>query len=312
MFLRLFALLLIPVYLVAAKVSSQDQLVALAAANNGVIRLDSQTFDLLTSPKRTWSASIHFTAMDKRRRCAPCKEFDPSWNAVAKAWSTLPPAERNDHFFGTLDFDEASTVFQQLQLQSAPVVYVYPATEGPRASGKTTPSKYDFSHGFEAAPLASELSRHTPVPIPYKAPIDWARWGTVATISLSLALTLRFIAPILKSRWTWAILTVVTSTVMTSGYMFTRIRGMPYSANGQWIAPGFQTQYGQEVQVVSMIYGLLGLSFVMLITVAPKQKSPQRQRTQIYLWTIVSLVVFAILVSLFRVKNRGYPFRFLL
>lgn len=34
--------------------------------------------------------------------------------------------------------------------------------------------------------------------------------------------------------------------------MFVRIRNMPQSgANGQWIAPGFQNQFGQEVQVVS-------------------------------------------------------------
>ena len=41
---------------------------------------------------------------------------------------------------------------------------------------------------------------------------------------------------------------------MTSGFMFTRIRGVPYvGQDGSWIAGGFQNQFGQEVQVVSMI-----------------------------------------------------------
>jgi hypothetical protein len=41
---------------------------------------------------------------------------------------------------------------------------------------------------------------------------------------------------------------------MTSGYMFTRIRGAPYSGpNGAWIAQGYQNQYGQEVQVIAMV-----------------------------------------------------------
>lgn len=40
---------------------------------------------------------------------------------------------------------------------------------------------------------------------------------------------------------------------MTSGYMFTRIRGTPFTSGGSWIAPGYQNQYGQETQVVAAI-----------------------------------------------------------
>jgi oligosaccharyltransferase complex subunit gamma len=110
--------------------------------------------------------------------------------------------------------------------------------------------------GLEPEPLANHISKHTPIPIPYRAPIDWARWVTAATGVLGFTLTLRFIAPILHSRWTWAAGTILTSLIMTSGYMFTRIRGSPYTAgNGQWIAPGFQNQYGQEVHVVALICG---------------------------------------------------------
>lgn len=112
---------------------------------------------------------------------------------------------------------------------------------------------------------------------------------------------------------------------MTSGYMFTRIRGSPYSGeNGQWIASGYQNQFGQEVQVVAFIClfcylffylrscseldrldGLLAFSFLMLILVIPYQSSPQRQRLQVYLWTGVIMIIYSVLVSLFRVKNRG-------
>jgi oligosaccharyltransferase complex subunit gamma len=40
---------------------------------------------------------------------------------------------------------------------------------------------------------------------------------------------------------------------MTSGYMFTRIRGMPFTSGESWIAPGYQNQYGQETQVIAAI-----------------------------------------------------------
>ncbi|KAH7926327.1 hypothetical protein BV22DRAFT_1118985 [Leucogyrophana mollusca] len=307
----IFALLYLPLCF-AAKKSPHEQLVDLAAAGNGLIKLDATSFNLLASSDRNWSAAVEFTAMDPKRRCAPCREFHPSYVAVAEAWTKVPKAERDSHFFATVDFDDAYTVFQNLGLSSAPVVYVYPATEGPRlpASGKTAAFKYDFSHGFEAGPLADQLSVHTPVPIPYTAPIDWARWGTMASLVPIITLIGRFISPALKNRWVWATGTILVSLVMTSGYMFTRIRGVPYTGpDGGWIAAGYQNQYGQEVQVVAMIYGLLAGSFLMLTVVTPHQLSPTRQRTQVYLWTAVNLIVFSILVSLFRVKNRGYPFK---
>lgn len=69
----ILALLALPCALAASKDPIQQQLVELAAAGNGVIKLDTKTFDLLTSPQRTWSASVQLTALDKRRKCAPCK-----------------------------------------------------------------------------------------------------------------------------------------------------------------------------------------------------------------------------------------------
>ncbi|THH33922.1 hypothetical protein EUX98_g246 [Antrodiella citrinella] len=291
----ILTLFILPFSLAAPKDSNaiHDELVKLAKANNGVIKLDERTYDLLTSPKRTWSAAVQLTAMDAKRRCAPCKEFDPSFKEVGRSWSTVPAEERNSHFFATLDFDNGMTVFQK----SAPIVHVYPAAEGPRkpANGRTAPSTYDFSFGFEAGPLAEQLSHHTPIPIPYQAPFNWSRWG------------------VLKNKWTWAVGTVLTSLVMTSGYMFTRIRGAPWSGgNGQWIAPGYQNQFGQETQVVAMIYGLLASAFLMLTVVTPYTTSPSRQKAQVYLWSVVIFIMYSVLLSLFRVKNKGYPFKLLL
>ncbi|KAG1756747.1 uncharacterized protein EDB91DRAFT_34069 [Suillus paluster] len=308
----LLAFFLLPLS-VAAKKSAHEQLVDLAAAGNGLIRLNEQTYDLLTSSKRDWSAAVQFTALNPQRRCAPCKEFDPSYTAVAKAWAAAPKEKRDQHFFATLDFDDGYAVFQKLSMASAPGVHVYPATEGPNASAKKAPFKYEFQHGFEAGPLAEQLSAHTPIPIPYKAPLDWARLGSIASLVPIVTLIYRFIKPALTNRWVWAAGTVSTSLVMTSGYMFTRIRGAPYvGQNGAWIAQGYQNQFGQEVQVIAMVYGILAGSFLMLIIVTPRQLSPGRQRTQVYLWTAVNFLVFSILVSLFRVKNPGYPFKLIL
>jgi len=249
---------------------------------------------------------VQLTAMDGRRGCHPCREFNPSWTAVAKSWSQVPPEQRDQHFFASLDFDDGPTIFQRLGLSSAPVVYHYPR-------GEDSASQYDFGGGFDAGPLADFLSKHTPIPIPYKEPIDWLRIITIATSLLSTLLAIRFMSPVIQSRWTWAAGTVIVSLVMTSGFMFTRIRGVPYtSGDGNWIAPGYQNQFGQEVQVVSFIYGLLSFAFLMLIMIVPYQSSPNRQRMQVYLWWFVIIIIYSVLVSLFRVKNRGYPFKLFL
>lgn len=108
--------------------------------------------------------------------------------------------------------------------------------------------------GFDAGPLAAFVSRFTPVAVPYKDPIDWVRWITIASGLLGSLLFLKFISPIVQNKWAWATVTIITSLVMTSGYMFTRIRNVPYNGgDGNWVAAGYQNQFGQEVQVVSFI-----------------------------------------------------------
>jgi len=309
----LLALLLLPISLAASVEKDHAKLVELAAANNGVIPLDEVSFAALTNPKRTWTAAVQFTAMDKRRRCTPCKEFEPSWNAVGSAWTKVPAKERDTHFFGTLDFETAQAVFQRLGIMSAPVVNVYPAVEGPRrpASGKTEPFKYDFSNGFDPAPLAEQLSNHTPVPIPYRAPINWARWGSMGVMGLFALLSIRFVLPVLKGRLFWVLLTVIPSIIFTGGFMFTQIRGSPWEQpNGQWMAPGYSNQYGKEVQMISIIYGGLASCFLALVLITP-YVSPARQRAQVYVIVGVIVFIFSALLSIFRFKNRGYPFKLL-
>jgi len=203
---------------------------------------------------------------------------------------------------------------EKMGLQSAPVVLNFPPAAGPRkAANADSPTAYDFSSGFDAQPLAEKLSSFTPAPIPFRTPINWAMWGSVSFFTLAGALSIRFLAPVLRNRWVWATFTILTSLIMISGYMFTRIRGMPNAGpDGSWIAGGFQSQYGQETTVVATLYGLLSAAFLMLTLVAPLQPSPTRQRIQIYLWLGIIFVLFSVLVSFFRVKNRGYPFKLLL
>ncbi|KAJ6573836.1 dolichyl-diphosphooligosaccharide-protein glycotransferase [Mycena vulgaris] len=317
--LTTLALFSFPLTSAATSDVTHRKLVSLAASGRGLIKLDSASYDLLTAPHRDWSASIEFTALDAQHGCARCTEFHASWSAVAKAWwSKAPWAHRDSHFFATLDFDDDPTVIQTLGIESGPVFYNYPPMEGPRATGESAPLKYGTPRhinplvhpGVGAEALARHISTHTPIPIPYSAPRDWRPYTTTAAGLLVSGLALRFALPILQSRWTWALASILPSIVLTAGYMFTRIRDAPFvGADGAWIARGPRDQFGQEVVVVTVFYATLGLAFIMLIMVVPYQSSARRQRLQIYLWSALIMLVYSVLVVFFKSKNRGAFFR---
>lgn len=111
--------------------------------------------------------------------------------------------------------------------------------------------------GFDLEALVEQISRTTPVPIPYSPPPNYSAIITLGIGALSLILAARYLTPILTSRWTWAALVIGGSTIFTSGFMFVRIRGSPWVSNRngqpQWMAGGYQNQYGMEVQVIAAI-----------------------------------------------------------
>ncbi|KAJ6512539.1 dolichyl-diphosphooligosaccharide-protein glycotransferase [Mycena sanguinolenta] len=314
--LPLIALCLASPVSAIASSNVHQRLVALAVAGGGVIKLNSTTFDLITGPARNWSASVLITSLDPRNGCEPCQGFDPSWKAVARAWSKVAQPHRDSHFFGLVDFIDSPSVIRRLGLYDAPTLYNYPPTEGPRATGKSGFWAYDFSqHGWEPAPLAQNLSNATPVPIPYGPPFPWDRWVTLAAGVVTLGVAIGLGIPFLKTVWPWAISSIVMCLVMISGYMFTRIRESPWMGrNGGWVAPGPQEQFGREVQLIFVIYATLTLSFIMLLVVVPRQQSAFAQRLHVYFWTVTILVAYSVLVVFYKVKRRslGYPFRLLL
>lgn len=159
--------------------SEHQQLKNLAAAGNGLIKLDSTSFDILTSPKRTWSASIQLTALDKRRKCNPCQQFDPSWNTVAKVWSKVPAEHRDNHFFATLDFDDGPTVFQKV------CTYIHPSLStslilfGPSSALRQHPSSLFIPQQKDLANLLM-VNYHPP------NMISPSMWPSLLTTSLLL------------------------------------------------------------------------------------------------------------------------------
>ena len=112
--------------------------------------------------------------------------------------------------------------------------------------------------------------------------------------------------------------------------MFTRIRNVPFvqpTKNGMnWIAQGYQNQYGAETQVVGglcecrlvdplaylflavlliFLDSVLALSQVALIIFVPRIPTAGRQKAAVFIWSTVLVMIFSVLLALFRQKNAG-------
>lgn len=58
------------------------------------------------------SACFELTAAQSTYVCQ--REFMPAWDAVGAAWTKVASSERDTHFFATIDFENAQTVFQKV------------------------------------------------------------------------------------------------------------------------------------------------------------------------------------------------------
>ncbi len=90
---------------------------------------------------------------------------------------------------------------------------------------------------------------------------------TIGLSVFALVLLAKFAWPVfsfvLFSRWIWAIISILSSLVFTSGYMYTRIRGTPFAQltkdGAQWVAGGYSNQYGAETYAVATLCKLSGV-----------------------------------------------------
>ncbi|KAM0668444.1 hypothetical protein ACQRIU_002006 [Beauveria bassiana] len=284
------------------------------------LHLKETAYKSFTSYPRNYSAAVLLTALDARFGCQLCREFQPEWDLLAKSWHKGDKTGESRLLFGSLDFENGKDVFASLGLQTAPVVMLFPPTEGPYAASSPEPIRYDFTTGAAGAEnIHAWLSRHmTGRPTPaVKRPINYMRWATGITIFLgvgtALATASPYILPIIQNRNIWASISLVSVLLFTSGHMFNHIRKVPYIAGDgkgsiSYFAGGFQNQFGLETQIVAAIYGLLSFCTITLAIKVPRMTDAKTQQVTVLTWGAVLFLMYSFLLSVFRFKNVGYPF----
>ena len=238
------------------------------AVSSSPFEIDDASYSDLTSTPRDYTAAVLLTALDARFGCQLCKMFQPEWEILAKSWMKKDRKGDTKVLFATLDFANGRAAFQKLQLQTAPVLLLFPPMTGPNAAASQDPLRYDFSGEVTGEMIYGWITRHLPpredgksYP-PFTRPVNYTRIVVSVTMLIGFvtfaSVAWPYVLPVIQNRNLWAAISLIAVLLFTSGHMFNHIRKVPYvSGNGkggvQYFAGGFSNQYGMETQIVAAI-----------------------------------------------------------
>merc|ERR1712071_147517 len=217
-----------------------------------VIRLNGNKYrELVRSSPRNYSVVVMFTAMSAKRQCTICRHALDEYQIVANSFR-YQQAFTNQLFFSLVDFDEAQDVFQQLKLNTAPVLMHFPAKGKPKKADTMDIQRV----GFAAEAISRWVGEQTEIQIRVLRPPNYS--ATIALVALFVVFT------------------------MTSGQMWNHIRGPPFvhrtnTGNIAYVHGSSQGQFVLETYIVMGISALTVLGMILL-TEAASGKGDIRKR----------------------------------
>ncbi|CAH2063825.1 unnamed protein product, partial [Iphiclides podalirius] len=293
-------------------------------AKRPIISLNYNKFkEYVKSPVKDYAFIIMFTAMSPSRRCVICQHVYDEYNIVASSFR-FAQTQNTKLFFGMVDFDEGSDVFQMLRLNTAPVIMHFPA------KGKPKPAdSMDFERaGIHAEAIAKWIQDRTDVQIRLFRPPNYS--GALVTCTMVL-LSIGFLylrrnnLEFLQNKQMWAGFALFFCFTMVSGQMWNQIRGPPFyhrSKNGPvYINGSSHGQFVLESYLVAALNALVVLGMIFMIEAAGGVKNVEdssraptegkKRRFQAVVGLVLLCVFFSALLSVFRAKTQGYPYSFL-
>jgi len=294
---------------------------ASSSSNNQCLELDDRSFDLYTQGTRNYTLVLLITAMDSKFGCQPCRLIDPAFRQVASSYWMTPQGDGSALFFGILDFNDGQQTYQKLGFESAPTVMLVAPTEVEQPSLQY--SRYELSgmETFDADALAMWISGQTQIPIKVYRPPDYVTpvLSVLGVMSVLAALKLFWsrLYPIITNNTLWSTGCLMFIIHMCSGFMYNRIRGAQYAGVDRQtkqiqLFSSSEGQFQIEIQIVSVTYAALALCVIFMTKRIPKIQDVRVQRLTLYTVMAVFLAIYSWLISIFRFKNGGYPFKLLL
>uniref|UniRef100_A0A8C4MZT7 Tumor suppressor candidate 3 n=1 Tax=Eptatretus burgeri TaxID=7764 RepID=A0A8C4MZT7_EPTBU len=217
-------------------------------------------------------------------------------------------------FFAMVDFDEGPDVFQQLNMNSAPTFMHFPPKGKPRRA-----DTFDLQrNGIMAEQLAKWITDRTEVVLRVFRPPNYS--GAVALMLLmtlvgGLLFLRRNNLDFLYNKTGWGIALLCIVFAMTSGQMWNHIRGPPYAhknpQTGQvaYIHGSSQAQFVAETHIVILLNAAITLGMILLHDAASGMGDASKRKILCLVGLGLVVFFFSFLLSIFRSKYSGYPYR---
>lgn len=284
----------------------------------GIIKLNNFKFrDYVKWSARNYSFVIMFTALEPHRQCSICSAVYDEFVITAKSFQ-LSYGLSDRLFFGIIDFDDGSEIFQTLQINTAPVIVFFPAKR--KISRISDLQQLDMQRvGFSAEAIARWIADKTDLDFKIFRPPNYFSTFGLLTLFFVGSLVMYFKQEnfeFLQNRTLWATITICFCLTMTSGQMWNHIRGPPFyhrSSNGiSYIHGSSQGQFVSETYLVFMLNGCFAACIIAVIESGYNNDSSTGKKITTVAAVAFASLLFSAVLSIFKAKAGGYPYRGLL
>uniref|UniRef100_A0A915K9X7 Magnesium transporter protein 1 n=1 Tax=Romanomermis culicivorax TaxID=13658 RepID=A0A915K9X7_ROMCU len=269
----------------------------------------------IRSAPRNYSVILMLTTLNPSRGCQICQQAHQEYQIVANSYRYANMFSKQ-LYFAMVDFDDASDVFQALNINSAPVLIHFPAKGRRKSSDTMDISRY----GFGAEAVAKFVHERTDVQIRVIRPPSYA--GPAAFLLLfvlvgGLLYMKRNNLDFLYNRTAWGIAALCIIFAFLSGQMWNHIRGPPFMhrnpQTGQmaYISGSSQMQFVVETYIVMLMYIAVTVGFILMNEAIDMKGDATKKRVTACVGLGVVVVFFSLILSIFRSKYSGYPYSFL-
>lgn len=300
-----------------------QQLVALKG-KHGALQVQDDNFEKFLVGNRDYHLVLYLSLDLAQLNCILCREFHPCFSTVAASFQHAFPGgvpNGQNVYFLDAEYVNSKKLFSLLKLDQIPKLYHLPPSAPGAADDSflTAHDEYEFFQGDHTSLIAAWVTQFSGLQFGIYTPPDYGRIALNALFTFAAVMLARrysrYVLAVLTLPILWGTAALVLILMCLAGHMFNQIRNTPYlrelPQGIEYINSSPQLQYGIETQIVSSVYGLLGLTFVVLVTKVP---AIGNAKVQLFATVVVGgtlYLLYSIFLSVFAHKYRGYPYALL-
>lgn len=289
------------------------------AERRPIIRLNGEKFRKYVgkdSVPRNYSFIVVMTALSPQRACQICRQAYDEFLITANSYQISPHGQSKRLYFGLVDYDEGSDVFNSLNINSAPC-FLYFNEKG----NYQTPDELNIQRlGYGSDVITRWIAEKTGMQIKIIRPPNLfvpIVLGLFCLVLTGILYMSRNSLTLIFNRNIWAMSAVALVFLMTSGQMWNHIRGAPLMQRGRgqntYIHGSSSGQFVIETYMVIAINAGIALGIVLMTDGlrSGERADLKRKKFMARVGFGMLIVFFSLLLAIFRQKSYGYPYRLL-